>query len=175
MTVNKVILVGRLGADPETRTTQGGMVIANLRLATDDRQKDKDGNWTNVTEWHRVAVFGKQAENVARYCKKGKQLYVEGRIKTRKYQDRDGNDKYATEIVADTVRFLGGGGREEGGGGYEGGGGGGGGGGRGGGGGYGGPSGGTGGSGGSGGSGGGSEGGGHYEDYSGPQDDDIPF
>lgn len=163
MTVNKVILVGRLGADPETRTTQSGLVIANLRLATDDRRKDKDGNWANATEWHRVSVFGKQAENVARFCKKGKQLYIEGRIQTRKYQDRDGNDRYATEIVGELVRFLGGGPREEGGGGYGGGGGGGS---------YGG-GGGSYGGGGGGGGGGAQEGG--FDDYSGPQDDDIPF
>lgn len=112
MTVNKVILVGRLGADPELRATQAGLSIANLRLATDERKKDKDGNWVNATEWHRVSVFGKQAENVGRFCKKGKQIYVEGRIQTRKYQDREGQDRYATEIVGELVRFLGGAGGE---------------------------------------------------------------
>lgn len=104
--MNRVILIGRLGADPETRTTQSGTVIANLRLATNERRKNGD-TWEDATEWHRVTVFGKTAENVARYCQKGKQLAIEGRIQTRKYQDKDGNDRYATEIVADTVEFVG--------------------------------------------------------------------
>ncbi|MEZ4317295.1 MAG: single-stranded DNA-binding protein [Myxococcota bacterium] len=166
MTVNKVILVGNLGADPETRTAQSGTMIVNLRLATSDRRKDRDGNWTDHTEWHRVVCFGRTAENVARFCKKGKQIYVEGRIQTQKWTDKDGNDKYTTEIVANEVRFLGGreGGGGGGGGGYSGGGGGGGySGGGGGGGGYSG-----------GGGGGGYSGGGGGGDYGG-QDDDIPF
>ena len=172
MAVNKVILVGNLGGDPETRTTAGGMVVSTIRLATSDRRKDDAGNWTDYTEWHRVVTFGKVAENVARFLKKGRQIYVEGKIRTRKWQDKDGQEKYTTEIVADAVQFLGGGreGGEGGGGGGGGGfGGGGGGTGGGGGGGFGG-----GGSGGSGGSGGG--------DYGGPSgggggsaDDDIPF
>ena len=172
MTVNKVILVGRLGADPETRTAQSGTMIANLRMATDDRRKTQDGNWETVTDWHRVVCFGRTAENVARFCKKGKQLYIEGKIKTRKWQDKDGNDRWSTEVVADQVRFLGG--RDEGGGGgsYGGGGGsyGGGGGGSyggGGGGGYGG-------SGGGGGSSYGGSGGGGGGDFGGA-DEDIPF
>jgi single-strand DNA-binding protein len=118
MTVNKVILVGNLGADPELRTTGGGTPVANLRVATSDRRKDRDGNWSDFTEWHRIVVFGKQAENVNKYCRKGKQLYIEGRIQTNKWQDRDGRDRYTTEIIADTVRFLGGrgdGGRGDGG------------------------------------------------------------
>lgn len=106
--INKAILVGNLGQDPEVRTTQSGMRVTNLRLATTDRRKDPDGNWNEVTEWHSVVVFDRTAENVARFCKKGKQLYVEGRIQTRKWQDRDGNDRYNTEIVADKVQFLGG-------------------------------------------------------------------
>ncbi len=108
MTVNKVILVGRLGADPETRTAQSGMMIANLRLATDDRRKTQDGTWETVTDWHRVVCFGRTAENVARFCRKGKQLYIEGKVKTRKWQDKEGKDRWSTEIVADQVRFLGG-------------------------------------------------------------------
>ncbi len=162
MTVNKVILVGNLGADPETRTSQAGNMVANLRLATSHRAKDRDGNWSDQTEWHRVVCFGRTAENVARFCRKGKQIYVEGRIQTRKWTDNEGRDRYSTEVVANEIRFLGsrdGGG----GGGYSGGGGGGGYSGGGGGGGYSG--------GGSGGSGGGGGGGGDF----GGADDDIPF
>ncbi|MCP4810772.1 MAG: single-stranded DNA-binding protein [Proteobacteria bacterium] len=129
--INKVILVGNLGADPEMRTTGGGMPIANLRLATTERRKDRDGNWGEHTEWHRVTAFGKTAENAGRYLKKGRQVYVEGKIRTNKYQDRDGNDRWSTEVICDTLKFLGrgdgggggGGGRQ--GGGYGGGGGGG--------------------------------------------------
>lgn len=108
MTVNKVILVGNLGADPESRTTQTGSTVANLRIATTERAKDRDGNWTDHTEWHRVACFGRTAENVARFCRKGKQVYIEGKIRTRKWQDRDGNDRWSTEVIADQIRFLGG-------------------------------------------------------------------
>ena len=112
MTVNKAILIGNLGQDPEMRTTSSGLAIANLRLATSDRRKDRDGNWQDHTEWHTVTVFGKTAENVAKFCRKGKQLYVEGRIQTRKWEDKDGRDRWSTEIVADNVKFLGG--RDEG-------------------------------------------------------------
>lgn len=108
MTVNKAILVGNLGQDPELRTTGSGTAVCTLRIATSDRRKDRDGNWQDQTEWHSVVVFGKTAESVARFCRKGKQLYIEGKIQTRKWQDRDGNDRYSTEIVADGVRFLGG-------------------------------------------------------------------
>ena len=110
MTVNKAILVGNLGQDPELRTTGGGTPVVNLRLATTDRRKDREGKWADYTEWHTVSAFGRTAENVHRFCKKGKQLYVEGKIQTRKWQDRDGRDRYSTEIVADHIRFLGGGG-----------------------------------------------------------------
>ncbi len=110
MSVNRVILLGNTGADPEVKTTASGMTIANLRVATSERRKDKDsGEWAEETEWHRVVCFGKTAENVARWVQKGKQLYIEGKIKTRKWQDKDGNDRYSTEILADTVQFLGGG------------------------------------------------------------------
>lgn len=109
MTVNKVILVGNLGRDPEVRTTQSGMTIANLSLATAERQKGADGEWADHTEWHRVVVFGRTAENVAKFCQKGKQLFVEGKLRTRKWTDKDGAEKYSTEIVADVVHFLGGG------------------------------------------------------------------
>ncbi|MEQ1503116.1 MAG: single-stranded DNA-binding protein, partial [Myxococcota bacterium] len=108
MSVNKVILVGNLGGDPETRTTGGGTVVATLRLATTDRRKDESGQWADATEWHRVVCFGKVAENVARFLKKGRQIYIEGKIRTRKWQDKDGQDRYTTEVIADTVQFLGG-------------------------------------------------------------------
>jgi single-strand DNA-binding protein len=178
MSVNKVILVGNLGRDPETRTAGTGTVVANLRLATTSRERDKDGNWSDQTEWHTVVAFGKVAENVSRFLKKGRQIYVEGKLRTRKWQDKDGADKYSTEIIADTVQFLGGrpdgeSGGGEGGGGYGGGGGGGyGGGGRGGGGGGRGDSGG--GRGDSGGRTGGGGGAGDFGGGGGP-DDDIPF
>ncbi|MDP6932612.1 MAG: single-stranded DNA-binding protein, partial [Myxococcota bacterium] len=99
MTVNKAILVGNLGQDPELRQTGGGTAVVTLRVATTDRRKDREGNWTDHTEWHSVVVFGRQAENIDRYCRKGKQLFIEGRIQTRKWQDRDGRDRYSTEIV----------------------------------------------------------------------------
>jgi single-strand DNA-binding protein len=108
MTVNKVILVGNLGADPEMRTTQGGMAIANLRIATSERRKDKDGNWTDHTEWHRVVAFGKTAENAQRFLKKGRQVYIEGSLRTTKYQDKKtGEDRWSTEVVCNDLRFLG--------------------------------------------------------------------
>jgi single-strand DNA-binding protein len=124
--VNKVILIGNLGQDPELRSTSGGQSVASLRVATTDKYKDKEGNLQERTEWHSVVVWGRDAENVHKYCKKGKQLYIEGRLQTRKWQDKDGKDRYSTEVVAEAVRFLGGG--AGGGGGEEGGGGGGGGG-----------------------------------------------
>jgi single-strand DNA-binding protein len=107
MTVNKAILVGNLGQDPEMRTTASGTSVATLRLATTERRKDREGQWNDHTEWHSVVVFGRQAENVSRFCRKGKQLFIEGRIQTRKWQDREGKDRWSTEIVADNIRFLG--------------------------------------------------------------------
>jgi single-strand DNA-binding protein len=134
MTVNKVILVGNLGADPEVRTTQGGMAIASLRIATSERRKDKDGNWADHTEWHRVTLFGRDAENAQRFLKKGRQVYIEGALRTTKYQDKKtGEDRWSTEVVANQLKFLGGNREGGGGGGGEYGGGGGGGGGYGGG------------------------------------------
>ncbi|UDM50062.1 single-stranded DNA-binding protein [Cupriavidus sp. MP-37] len=128
--VNKVILVGNLGADPETRYMPSGDAVTNLRLATTDRYKDKQsGEMKEATEWHRVAMFGKLAEIAAQYLRKGSSVYIEGRIRTRKWQDQSGQDKYSTEIVADQMQMLGsrqgggGGGGDEGG--YGGGGGGG--------------------------------------------------
>lgn len=106
--VNKVILVGNLGADPETRYMPSGDAIANIRLATTDRWKDKgSGEMKEATEWHRVAFFGRLAEIAGQYLKKGSQVYIEGRIRTRKYQDKDGQDRYSTEIVADQMQMLG--------------------------------------------------------------------
>jgi single-strand DNA-binding protein len=170
MTVNKVILVGNLGRDPEVRTTQGGMTVASLNIATTERRKDKDGNWGDHTEWHKVSLFGRTADNAAKFLKKGRQVYIEGRIQTRKWQDKEGHDRYTTEVIAEDLRFLGGrdsGGREEGGGGYSGGGGGGG---------YsGGGGGGYSGGGGGGYSGGGGSGGGGGDFGGGGADDDIPF
>ena len=106
MSVNKVILVGRLGHDPELRSTKGGTSVVNIRLATNERRKD-GGEWVDHTEWHTVTVWGKQAENLEKYCTKGKQLYVEGRLQTREFQDKAGADRKSTEVVADQVKFLG--------------------------------------------------------------------
>ena len=113
MSVNKVILVGNLGADPEIRDTASGMKVATLRLATSERAKDAKGEWADHTEWHRVVTFGKTAENVERFLAKGRQVYVEGKIRTRKWEDKTGAERWTTEIIADVVRFLGGGAREE--------------------------------------------------------------
>lgn len=125
MTVNKAILVGNLGRDPEVRQTNSGTSVCNLRIATTERRRDRDGNWGDHTEWHSVVCFGRTAENAGKFLSKGRQVYIEGRIQTRKYQDRDGNDKWSTEIVADILNFLGGRGGDGGsrdGGGYDGGG-----------------------------------------------------
>ena len=108
MTVNKVILVGNLGRDAEIRNTNGGTQVASLRLATTDRQKSAGGEWTDHTEWHSVVCFGKLAELMDRFGKKGKQLYVEGRIQTREYTDKDGNKRWSTEVIAGEIRLLGG-------------------------------------------------------------------
>jgi single-strand DNA-binding protein len=105
--VNKVILVGNLGRDPETRYTAGGDPITNISIATTDSWKDKNGEKQEKTEWHRVAFFGKLAEIAGEYLKKGSQVYVEGRLQTRKWQDKEGQDKYTTEIVADRMQMLG--------------------------------------------------------------------
>lgn len=115
--VNKAILIGNLGKDPEIRYTQSGSAVANFSLATTERRKQGD-QWIDHTEWHNIVVFGKTAENCGQYLQKGSQIYLEGRIQTRKWEDRDGNTKYMTEIVAFDVHFLG---RTKGqGGGYEG-------------------------------------------------------
>ena len=107
--VNKVILVGNLGADPEVRYLPSGDAVANIRLATTDRYKDKtSGEMKESTEWHRVSFFGRLAEIVNEYLKKGSSVYIEGKIRTRKYTDQAGVEKYATEIVADQMQMLGG-------------------------------------------------------------------
>jgi single-strand DNA-binding protein len=116
--VNKVILVGNLGADPEIRYLPSGDAIANIRLATTDRYKDKaSGEMKEATEWHRVAFFGRLAEIVGEYLKKGSAVYIEGRLRTRKWQGQDGQDRYSTEIVAEQMQMLGGRGAGGGGGG----------------------------------------------------------
>ncbi|MFM0076980.1 single-stranded DNA-binding protein [Paraburkholderia sediminicola] len=107
--VNKVILVGNLGADPEVRYLPSGDALANIRLATTDRYKDKaSGEMKEATEWHRVTFFGRLAEIVSEYLKKGSSVYIEGRIRTRKWQAQDGTDRYSTEIVAEQMQMLGG-------------------------------------------------------------------
>ena len=107
MAVNKVILVGNLGRDPEMRYTSNQTAIANVSIATSERRKDQSGNWTSHTEWHRVVSFGKLAEFCGNYLKKGRQVYIEGKIRTNKWQDKEGKDRYTTEIIADTIQFVG--------------------------------------------------------------------
>jgi single-strand DNA-binding protein len=108
--VNKVILVGNLGRDAELKFTPSGFPISSFSLATTDRRKDKDNNWQERTEWHRIKLLGKQAESLQDYLKKGKQIYVEGRLETRSWDDKDGQKKYMTEILADRIQLLGSGG-----------------------------------------------------------------
>src|SRR6266550_1006246 len=107
--VNKVILLGNLGRDPETRYTTGGDAVTNLNIATSEQWKDKGGEKQERTEWHRVVLFGRQAEVAGEYLKKGRSVYIEGRLQTRKYTDKDGVEKYSTEIVADRMQLIGGG------------------------------------------------------------------
>jgi single-strand DNA-binding protein len=106
--VNKVILLGNLGRDPETRYTTGGDAVTNLSIATSEQWKDKSGEKQERTEWHRVVLFGRQAEIAGEYLKKGRSVYIEGRLQTRKYTDKDGVEKYSTEIVADRMQLIGG-------------------------------------------------------------------
>ena len=106
--VNKVILVGNLGADPETKYLPSGDAVTNIRIATTDKWKDKaSGEMKEATEWHRIAFFGRLAEIAGEYLKKGSQVYVEGSLRTRKWQDKDGQDRYTTEIRADSMQMLG--------------------------------------------------------------------
>lgn len=104
--INKVILVGHLGKDPEVRYSQNGKAVANITVATSEQWKDKQGEKQEKTEWHRVVFFGRLAEIVGEYLKKGSQVYIEGKLQTRKWQDKQGNDKYTTEIVANEMQML---------------------------------------------------------------------
>ena len=107
--INKVILIGNLGRDPEVRYTPSGAAVCNLRLATTRNWKSRDtGERQEETEWHSVVLYDRQAEVAGEYLKKGRPVYIEGRLKTRKWQDKDGNDRYTTEIVADSMQLLGG-------------------------------------------------------------------
>ena len=107
--INKVILIGNLGADPDVRYTASGAAVSNINLATTESWRDKEsGEQQEKTEWHRVVFFGRLAEIVAEYLRKGSQVYVEGRLQTRKWQDKEGNDRYTTEIVANEMQMLGG-------------------------------------------------------------------
>ena len=106
--VNKVIIVGNLGADPETKYTPGGDAITNIRVATTDKWKDKtSGEMKEATEWHRISFFGRLAEVAGEYLKKGSQIYVEGSLRTRKWQDKEGQDRYSTDIRGDVMQMLG--------------------------------------------------------------------
>ena len=105
--VNKVILIGNLGRDPETRYMPSGEAVVNIALATTDNWKDKNGEKQERTEWHRVVIFGKLAEIAAEYLKKGSQVYFEGGLRTRKWTNKEGQDQYTTEIVADKMQMLG--------------------------------------------------------------------
>lgn len=106
--VNKVMLIGRLGSDPEVRYTSGGGAVANFSMATNDTWTDKSGQRQERTEWHRIVVWGKTAELCGQYLSKGRQAYIEGRLQTREWTDKEGQKRYTTEVVAQTVQFLGG-------------------------------------------------------------------
>lgn len=106
--VNKVLLIGRLGGDPEVRYTTNGGAVANFNLATNESWTDKNGQKQERTEWHRVVIWGKMAELCGQYLSKGRQAYVEGRLQTREWNDKEGNKRYTTEIIAQNIQFLGG-------------------------------------------------------------------
>lgn len=106
MSLNKVMLIGNLGSDPVKRYTQSGAAVVNFNIATNERWTGKDGNRQERTEWHKIVVFGAQAENCEKYLSKGRSVFVEGRIQTRDWEDKDGNKRYTTEIVANNVVFL---------------------------------------------------------------------
>jgi single-strand DNA-binding protein len=105
--INKVILIGNLGKDPELRYTPGGQAVASFSLATSEKWRDKDGVMQDKTEWHNIVVWGRQAEVAKEYLAKGKQVYIEGRIQTRSWEDKEGNKRYTTEIVGQRMQFLG--------------------------------------------------------------------
>ena len=106
--VNRIHVVGNLGKDPELRYTQGGQATCELSVATSERWNDKNGAPQEHTEWHRVVLWGKTAENAAKYLAKGRSVYVEGRVRTRKWEDKQGQQRFTTEIIAESVQFLGG-------------------------------------------------------------------
>ena len=108
MAINKVILLGNLGKDPELRYTAQHTPVCLFSLATGERRKGSDGNWSEHTEWHHIVAFGSTAENCNKYLKKGRQAFIEGKVHTRKWQDKGGKDRYTTEILAHTVQFVGG-------------------------------------------------------------------
>ncbi|OUV29183.1 MAG: hypothetical protein CBC60_05270 [Betaproteobacteria bacterium TMED100] len=108
-TLNKAMILGRLGRDPEVRYTAGGAPVANISIATNSRSKDKSGEWQDITEWHRVVLFNKNAEIAEKYLKKGGAVYIEGRIQTRSWEDQQsGQKRYSTEIIADQLKMMGG-------------------------------------------------------------------
>jgi single-strand DNA-binding protein len=106
--LNRVILLGNLGKDPEVRYTQGGTTVANLRIATNERRPDGSGGWKDETEWHSVVLFGKQADLAKQYLSKGRTVLIEGSLRTRQWQDKEGQKRWSTEIVAQNMRFVGG-------------------------------------------------------------------
>ena len=108
--VNKVILLGNLGQDPEMKYMPSGGAVVNLRIATNESYKDREGNQVERTEWHSVVMFNKLAEIAGQYLKKGRSVYIEGSLRTRKWQDKSGQDRYSTEIVANEMQMIGGGG-----------------------------------------------------------------
>jgi single-strand DNA-binding protein len=108
MSLNKVMLIGNLGKDPEVRYTQTGSAVANFSIATTEQWNDRDGKKQERTEWHNIVVWGKSAEHCGQYLSKGRQVFIEGSIRTRSYDDKSGNKRYITEIVAQRVQFLGG-------------------------------------------------------------------
>ena len=108
MSLNRVILLGRLGRDPEVRYAQSGTTVATLNLATDERRPDGSGGWKNETEWHRVVLFGKQADLAKQYLNKGREVLIEGSLRTRQWQDKDGQKRWTTEVVCQNMRFVGG-------------------------------------------------------------------
>lgn len=108
MSLNKVMLMGNLGADPEVRFTAQQLPVCSFNIATNDRRKNSAGEWEDHTEWHKISTFGRTAENCGKFLAKGRTVFVEGRLRTSKYQDKEGHDRYRTEILADNVQFVGG-------------------------------------------------------------------
>ena len=113
MSVNKVILLGNVGQQPEVRSLQGGQRVASFRLATSERYKSKDGEMNELTEWHSCTAWGQQAELIEKYIGKGSRIYLEGKLRTRSYQDKSGATRYATEVIVDRIEVCGGGARQE--------------------------------------------------------------